>query len=161
MLKLVRLTTEEQFKELKKGDSLLIKWVGRYRGNEGVIHHKIYNIVRNKEKMIIDDCGFTLMIDIEKYLKGEFKAKEIHLIQDEPEPEKVSIVGRRVTIKESFQYYYSGEHFEMPAGMNGRVIYDKDPLGKTLIQFTDNIHFDGEGRSDQIFLLSDQFDFVD
>lgn len=85
-MKLVRLTTREQFENLKKDDLILVKWwVFFVRHHEGAREKMCYNIFENKARSNEIICRYkgNHYFNYELFLENRSNAEEVYLIEEE------------------------------------------------------------------------------
>lgn len=80
---LEKLTTEQQFLKLNKGDILVIEWgqgSSPYRHGKFITHEPIWGL--NSIREVITNKAKNYYFSIERYLEGLSGAKEIYLIKE-------------------------------------------------------------------------------
>lgn len=83
-MRLLKLTNEQHFKDLRVGESLLILWRVSEGWNKDMVGKKLYKVVDKKkhiEEIILQVKG-NIFFNYKLYLRGEGVAEEVYAILD-------------------------------------------------------------------------------
>lgn len=82
-MQFIKLENQEQFKELKKNDILIVKWKEKareYRESKPITHNSIWGI--NDINEVILNRRTNSYFNINMYLNGESYAEEVYLVKE-------------------------------------------------------------------------------